>query len=60
MLEKIQHYVGSLFYVVGLTTVVVTVAIEGSFTGDASNDIVAGAALVLVGYCVQGFRWSPK
>ena len=58
-MSKIQKYVGAAFYMAGLFTVFFGTAISGSFDG-ANESIVAGAALVLVGYCIQGFKWDPN
>jgi len=58
-MSKVQQYVGAAFYLAGLFTVFFGTAISGSFENGADS-IVAGAALVLVGYCIQGFKWNPS
>lgn len=58
-MTKLQHYVGSLFYLAGLLMVFFGTELGGDFA-QLPTCIVTGAALVLVGYCIQGFHWPPS
>ena len=54
-MHQLQKFIGAAFIIAGLTTIYVTGQLSDSL-GGAVGPTVAGAVLVLVGYCIQGWH----